>query len=318
MTEIVDIICSVLNGERYLDQFLDSLSTQTHADWRLWVRDDGSSDRSMEIVVARAAADSRVRILHVGGPRLGIAGAYGWLLERAPRDAHVIMTADVDDVWLPHKIERTLDAMRRAESGWGSATPILVHTDLTVVDERLDVVHHSYWAHSALAPEPATLRRQIVRNLVAAPTLMMNAALREAIGATPAAALYQDWWYGLVALVTGRIVTVREPTVLYRQHGGNSVGARDPRVELGALLSTVANAFRGTPEFRRDLERLAGQAQALLDRYGDRLSASDRALVSGISTLPRRPFIGRKLDTLRYRVLPEEGLLRTIGILLRA
>lgn len=318
MSETVDVICSVLNGARFLPDLLDSLSRQTHADWRLWVRDDGSSDASVQIVRDRAAEDPRVVLMHAGGPRLGIAGAYGWLLERVPPDSTYVMTADVDDVWLPRKIEQTLAAMRQAEAESSPATPILVHTDLVVVNERLEVIHPSFWTLTALDPEPATVRRQVVRTLVAAPTLMLNRALREAVGPVPPGPLYQDWWFGLVAVALGRIVPVREATVLYRQHGGNAVGARDTRITLATLPATIARGWRGRGAFRVGLEQVAVQAQAFLDRYEPRLADDDRELLGAFARLPRQPFLARKIDAMRYRVVPGDGVLRALGVLLRA
>ena len=317
MSSTIDVICSVLNGERFLSEFLDSMQRQTHRDWRLWMRDDGSSDASVDIMRARATGDARVHLIHVGGPRLGIAGAYGWLLERVQRDARYVMTADADDIWLPNKMERTLETMRKAEASGSVETPILVHTDLIVVDEDLNVIHESFWTLTSYDPEPATLRRQIVRNLVAAPTLMLNAALCNVIGTTPAVARYQDYWFGLVAAALGRIVAVREATVLYRQHASNSVGAGDSRMTLNRLPAIIANSLRNKAKFRDDLEHSAAQAQELLERYGDRLSSADRQLLGAFARMPRRSFLARKIDLVRYRVLPETSFLQAVGILLR-
>lgn len=317
MSSTIDVICSVLNGEEFLSEFLDSMQRQTHRDWRLWMRDDGSSDASVDIMRARAAGDARIHLIHIGGPRLGIAGAYGWLLERVRRDARYVMTADADDIWLPDKMERTLETMRQTEGVSSPETPILVHTDLIVVDEHLNVIHESFWTLTSFDPEPATLRRQIVRNLVAAPTLMLNAALCELIGATPSVARYQDYWFGLVAAALGRIVTLREATVLYRQHSRNSVGAGDSRMSFSRLPAIVANSLRHRDKFRDDLSHSAAQAQELLDRYGDRLSSSDRQLLGAFAMMPRRGFVARKMDLMRYRVLPETSFLQAVGILWR-
>jgi hypothetical protein len=310
----VDIISSVLDGARFLPEFLESLDKQSHADWRLWVRDDGSSDATVEILRAKAAADSRVELIHVGGPPMGVAGAYGWVLERVPADATYIMCGDADDVWLPDKIERTLTAMRAAENTAPPNTPVLVHTDLVVVDEELHVRHPSFWALSGFDPEPATLRRVIVRNVATAPSVMLNRALRELVGKTPPAAAFQDWWYVCVAAAFGKVVALREATVLYRQHGANAVGARDARVSLSDLPRAVVWRLGKTAEFRRGLKQSAEQARAFLDRYGNRLPDDDRRFLAEYARLPELGFLRRKVDLLRLRVLPEYGLLRSLGL----
>jgi hypothetical protein len=315
----VDIICSVLNGERFLPDFLRSLADQTYPHWRLWLRDDGSSDATVAIFERAAAADPRIRIMHIGGPRLGVAQSFGWALQRTPPDASYVFTADADDVWLPTKIERTLAAMLQAEREHGTSMPILVHTDLTVVDVDLNVRHPSFWTYTDREPEPATLRRVIVRNAATGPTVLINRALRDKVGATPVEATHHDWWYALVAAAVGRSVAIRESTVLYRQHGANDVGATAKEdVHVGNLSRIVRDGFARRQQFRAGIEKTAAQARALLERYGNELSPEDRAFLLDYSMIPRRSFVRRKLEVLRLRALPEYGFIRTVGALLRA
>ncbi len=314
----VDIICSVLNAERFLPEFLASLAAQTHASWRLWLRDDGSTDGTASIFRSASDADSRVRILDVGGPRMGAAQSFGWALERVPDDSSYVMTADADDIWLPTKIERTLAVMIESEASHSPAMPILVHTDLTVVDADLRERHPSFWRLTDLRPEPPTLRRVVVRNVATGPTIMLNAALRARIGTTPAEATYQDWWYALVAAAVGRVVAIHEPTVLYRQHGANHVGAqaREP-VRFSNLPGAIRAGLARSGQFRAGIRKTAAQAGALLARYGDQLTPEDRQFLLDYSRIPDRSFARRKLEVLRLRALPEYGLVRTLGALLR-
>src|SRR3954467_8909454 len=60
---VVDVVCSVLNGERFLPDFFDSLTAQSHTGWRLWLRDDGSTDGTVELFNEWAVRDSRVQVL---------------------------------------------------------------------------------------------------------------------------------------------------------------------------------------------------------------------------------------------------------------
>ena len=320
----VDIICSVWNGARFLPDFFQSLAAQTHADWRLWVRDDGSVDGSAELVRSAGTVDSRIRLLDFDDAgdavRLGVARAFGWLLERVPGDANYIMCADQDDVWLPTKIERTLLAMRAAESGPSTErnAPILVHTDLTVVDAELRLVHSSFWEFSRLDPEPSTLRRIAVQNVTTGATVMINRALRDRVGRAPRGVAFHDWWYACVAAAFGRVVALRESTVLYRQHGGNAVGARDRRTGLSDLSRAMTGVLGGTREFRRGLNQSAKQAAAFAERYGAQLDDDDRRFLEAYSRIPTHGFVRRKMEVLRLRTVPRQGVLRALGALLRA
>ncbi|MGH9886393.1 MAG: glycosyltransferase family 2 protein, partial [bacterium] len=305
----------VFNGAAFLPELLASLDAQTHTDWRLFVRDDGSSDRTMDIVRDVSARDRRVHVVAADGKRLGATRSFARLLECVPADSAHVMFADQDDVWLPHKIERTLSAMRSAEAA--APGPVLVHTDLSVVDEQLHVVHPSFWEFAGVVAEPVTLRRLVVRNVATGAATMINRALRELVVPLPAEAILHDWWCACTAVALGRMIAVREPTVLYRQHGSNAVGAHAWSISLSQLPRAIFGGLANASELREGIELTAAQARAFLDRYGSRLTEGDRRFLAAYSAIPRRGFLRRKVDLLRFRTLPEYGVLRTLGLLFR-
>lgn len=314
----VDIVASVFNGAVYIGELLASLQAQTHRAWRLWVRDDGSTDATLEVVHAFAANDPRIVSLQGGGPRLGAVAGFGWALDRVPADARYVMCADHDDVWLPTKIAVTLAAMRDTERVVPG--PVLVHTDLVVVDERLRPIDSSFWRYAGVNPEPVSLRRIIVQNVATGPTMMINRPLRELLaGPVPAGPVYQDWWYACVAAAFGRIVAVREPTVLYRQHGANAVGARrGARPRWFQLPGLARVALAQAAHLRSELARTTGQATALLERYGPLLREHDRRFLDAYARIPTHRFLRRKLEIVRMRLRREHGVWRNLGVLLRA
>ncbi len=158
------------------------------------------------------------------GQNLGACGNFSRLLEQA--DAPYVMFCDQDDVWLPDKIEITLAAMRELERQHGAETPLLVHTDLMVVDERLNRLGKSLWLFQCTEPQRLTkLNRLLMQNFATGCTVMINRALRDLAVPVPAEALMYDWWLALVATAFGRVAAVEDPTVLYRQHGRNDTGA---------------------------------------------------------------------------------------------
>ena len=313
----VEIICSVLNGAPYIGAFVRSVQGQTHSAWRLWVRDDGSSDDTMAIVDGMAASDPRVHVLHRGGPRLGCASAFGWLLERVPADSRYVMVGDADDVWLSEKIARTLTAMRTAEQE--RAGPVLVHTDLQVVDATLREIAPSLWTMAGIDPTRCSVRDLVVRNVVTAPTVMVNAALRDRIGGTPPGLVAQDWWYACVAAITGRIVAVPEATVQYRQHGANIGGAAMTKsVPVDRLVPEAFRALRATEKFRRDLAVTSLQAGALLARFEREIDPEDRSFVREVSQINDYGMMRRKLAAARLRARRSPWLLGALAAAVRA
>ena len=316
---IVDIMCAVLNGARFMPDFFRGLDAQTHGEWRLWVRDDGSTDGTVDWLRERAARDPRVTLLHVGGPAAGATRAFAWLLDHVPADARYVMLADADDVWLPAKIEASFAAMLAAEREHGAAIPLLVHTDMIVVDEALATLHPSFWDYQGIQPEPASLRRIAIRNVVTGPTVLVNRALAEHLRSMPTEAIYHAGWSAMVAAGLGRIVALRDKTVLYRQHGANAVGAAQSKAPRSwrERQRAVARGVRSSQIFRRNLERTARQAGAYLDRFGPSIGEGDRAFLEAYSRIPRRPFLKRKLDLFRFHALAERGILKTLGDVVR-
>lgn len=314
----VHVICPTWNGAAFIPEFLRSVQAQTFEDWVLWVRDDASSDGSAALVRAVAESDTRVRILASNGDRLGAVGAFRWLWEQVPSTARYLMFADQDDVWLPDKLELSMNAMRDAERL--ATGPVLVHTDLVVVDAMLKQVAPSFWLYARIKPETVSLPRLIVHNIVTGNTVLINRALRLRVGCIPIGAAMHDWWVACVAAALGRIVAVSVPTVLYRQHGANTIGARASTAGLAlrAIPGEAARAFTRTATVRADIATAARQARAFVQAYGGALSASDRAFLHAYARIPEQRFLRRKLQLLRLHLHPENGLMRNVGLLLRA
>lgn len=220
----VDILLACFNGEPFLAELLDSLFSQHCQDWHLLVRDDGSVDGSLGILDGyQAKFPGRITVV-VDGICSGSAKAnFSRLL--CLSDADYVMFCDQDDVWLPNKVEICLARMRELESDLG-LLPLVVHTDLSVVDRDLSVIAPSMMTYQRLNPRPA-FDELLVSNSVSGCTMMLNRPAVEVCRPIPDAAIMHDWWIALQVLsVGGQLDYIDQPTLLYRQHGGNVVGSQ--------------------------------------------------------------------------------------------
>jgi glycosyltransferase involved in cell wall biosynthesis len=255
----VSILLSTYNGARYLPDQLRSLVAQTHTAWTLYVRDDGSSDTTLALLRDFAARDARVRIVDEGSGNLRPAGSFARLMELRREDEYILF-CDQDDAWLPEKIEWTLARLRALESQHGRDTPLLVHTDLRLANDELEVYAASMKAFMGFDDERgSTLPRLLAQNVVTGCTMLANRALIQAALPMPAAALMHDGWLALVAAALGRVDYLPRATLLYRQHGLNaSQGARRRGALEGAVeISRQPEAFEGL------MRRRFAQSQAL-------------------------------------------------------
>jgi glycosyltransferase involved in cell wall biosynthesis len=215
------ILLSVFNGERFLPAQLESLLAQTHRSWRLYWRDDGSVDASADLMRAFAAGPAAGRVTEVPRPagRLGVTRSFLTLLAAAP-PAEAVAYADQDDVWMPEKLARGIAAL----AGVPFAVPALYCARQTLVDADLTRIGVSF-----RLDRPPGFPAALTQNIATGCTAMLNRRAGALIARSrPPPGTLHDWWsYLVVAAAGGRIIADPEPVVLYRQHGGNLVGARD-------------------------------------------------------------------------------------------
>ena len=313
----VHIVCSVHNNDPYLGEFLASVQQQSHRDWTLWLRNDGSTDRSAAIIAQATANDGRIRLIPDVPVSLGVTQAFAWVLDRVPDDAAHIMFADADDVWLPEKIAVLLKAMDAAERL--ADGPILVHSDLVVVDRTLRTIDGSFWHYAGIDRRASSLRDVVARNPVTGAAAMMNAALRRQMSPIPKEAALHDWWAACVAAATGRVIAVDTSTVLYRQHGGNAVGARRPSSTWSTrtLLAQIPAAMGRTQRVRADIAAGARQAGALRQHLGARLSPADADFLAAYARIPEHSLLRRKVELARLHLRRQNGWIQNAGVLLR-
>jgi GT2 family glycosyltransferase len=287
----IDVLMATYNGAQFLREQIDSIFAQSHKQFRLLVRDDGSSDGTQAMLAELAAARPEAIVLvDPQGPHLGPCGSFARLMEQS--NAPYVMFCDQDDVWLPNKIAKMLGHMGDLERQLGVQTPILVHSDLVVVDETLRRLHPSFWAYQRLDPvRGAVLSRLLVENVVAGCAAMANRALVEKCLPIPADAMMHDWWIALAAAALGRLESVPEPLVLYRQHAANRIGTKRP--DVGRAVGRM-QVFFGEEGFRGHLLRSQRQAQAFLEQFGAGLSSEDRATLELYATISGRGFLARR------------------------
>lgn len=300
----VIVLLSTYDGARFLDAQLASFAAQTHRDWSLVWRDDGSGDdsrRRVETFISTA----RIRANDLtDGRHLGITGSFWALLRavaaRAVSDGAIVAFADQDDVWLPEKLARAVAALDGVDPG----LPALYCARQRLVDARLRDL--------GLSPDYGDLPGfpdALTQNVATGCTVALNPAATALLARSrPPSGTLHDWWaYLIVTGAGGRMIVDPEPVVLYRQHAGNAVGAPSSWLTRAiAALHRGPGVFMTT--FRGHVDALSEQ-RALLDvesgRIVERLARSlRRGRLVRILTLMRGPRLRRRTrsETLLFRL----------------
>lgn len=244
---MIDILMSTFNGGKYLRPQIDSILDQSFGEFRLIIRDDGSTDDTAGILEEYAGRDPRILLSKDQCGNLGVRQSFMKLLENSRSE--YFMFADQDDLWLPEKISKSRDSILRMAAESGSGKPLLLFTDLMVAEENLEILAPSLWSYQKLDPRISLdWRRLLAQNVVTGCTVMGNRAAAEA--ALPFALPYMmhDHWIAVNAAKSGRIEFLAEPTVIYRQHTNNFEGGR--RFGVGYALKKLPALAAKPSEFR--------------------------------------------------------------------
>lgn len=222
---MIEILLSTYNGELFLRQQLDSIIDQTYQEWEILIRDDGSCDNTISIINEYCERYPH-KIRYIGDNKnIGCLLSYETLLQESK--APYILFCDQDDVWMPDKIESTLNKMIFVEKSYPGSS-VLIHTDLEVVDQNKNAIHSSFWKLSHIKPNLLKKFNYLgVYNGVTGCSMMINKAAK--INAMPfsANARMHDSWISLCVSKVGYIDYVENKTILYRQHEYNQIGVEE-------------------------------------------------------------------------------------------
>jgi glycosyltransferase involved in cell wall biosynthesis len=223
---MISIVLCTCNGSQFLEEQLNSFLQQTILPDEIIICDDASQDDTLDII-KRWKEQVSFAVYVVKNPvRLGICNNFENGIRKA--QGPYIFLSDQDDVWLPNKIEASLAKMKKLEQRYGSDRPLLVHSDLTVVDSSLQVLHDSMFQSQHMIPFEGdeAWRRLLVQNFVTGCTILINRKAAKEVLPFPKHIVMHDWWLATVVAIMGHIGFVAAPTIYYRQHGKNSVGSK--------------------------------------------------------------------------------------------
>ncbi len=309
MSLTISVALATHNGARFVAEQVRSILAQTRLPREIVLSDDASSDDTVAIVRHEIDAFNAARatpialVVRENSPALGVTKNFEQAISLCTSD--LVALCDQDDVWVPEKLARM--------AGEFDSRPdlTLLHANLTLVDAGLQPLgatlfsayHVSPWERSSIHSGRA-IDVFVRRNLVTGASTMFRRSLFDLATPLPPAWVH-DEWLGIVAAVSGRVDCLEEPLVLYRQHGGNQIGAATMNLRhyIGRMI------FSRTERNARLLDRATQMAEhpVFVDRPQMHAVALDKlAHESARSQYPAsrwRRFapISRERATGRYR-----------------
>ena len=261
---LVQILLATYNGEKYVTDLIMSLMGQSYSDIQIVIRDDNSTD-STRVIISKLVEKfpDRIRVLTDNLGNIGSSRSFYELLKMST--AKYVMFCDQDDIWKNDKVSSSINLMLVNEF----SRPLLVFTDLEVVDESMSLVHPSMLTQHRLNANYlcGSYLRMLAQNPVAGCTMLLNRTAVEKVlsfGEFPSSIVYDHWVAVLVAYF-GVVCYLDQSSILYRQHGANQVGVKS--IGFGYFLSKFIR-FRHTLEHDKQfIQRLGACIDVPVVKY---------------------------------------------------
>lgn len=244
----VCVLMSTYNGEKYLKEQLDSILNQKNVDIKLIVRDDSSSDKTIDIL---QKYNEENKLKFYKGDNLRPAHSFMNLLYNAPK-AEYYAFSDQDDFWLEEKIKIAIDKMKKSNKKYiiYSSNVEIVNKDLQRID--LKIPQKNFTLASSFIQSPVIGCTMIINNELRNEIIKKNIDNIE-IG------MHDSWIYRIGICIGADIIYDENAYIKYRQHENNVIGTKQDDTIFGKITRMLKIRKKGRSIVAKNLLNLYGQ-----------------------------------------------------------
>jgi len=297
------ILLATFNGEKYIKTQLNSLKSQTYKNIEIIAKDDCSDDNTVNILqsynITLLQSDTN------SGPKKNFAYLLNYALKNC--SSKYFMLCDQDDIWANDKVQKSLDALQKLENSYGKI-PLLVHTDLEVVDEKTNKICPSFAKYQNINYHKNSFEKLLMQNTITGCTSIINRELAEISKNIPDEAIMHDWWIGLCAAYFGKINFINESTIRYRQHTMNTIGA----TRL-TFINIIKKIFTLTD---KSIDHNISQAKIFLKIFNNELDENTKVLLEKFININQKNFFEKRFFLIKNKLF-KHGIIRNIGLFIK-
>ena len=221
MNPKIEILMATYNGEKYVGEQIDSIIHQTYKNWKLLIRDDNSTDKTLEILKEYEKKDKRIKVIEDKKGNLGFVKNFEELLNCSTEDW--VMFSDQDDYWLENKIEKYVTTLNE-NSNDIFEKPILIHSNSFICDDNLKIIKNEF-INSNIASK-YNEDSYYFAYFVQGSTVLINRKIIDLALPFSKNVTVHDRYFHLLAEFLGKRIFINESLIKYRQHSNNKIGAK--------------------------------------------------------------------------------------------
>jgi glycosyltransferase involved in cell wall biosynthesis len=211
---------STYNGEKYLAEQINSIIIQRGVDVSLLIRDDGSTDGTLEIInYYRSRFPDKIFL--IAENNIGVKDSFYFLIESSQDHYDYYAFADQDDIWVPDRLQRAIQLVKFEEEK-SPGIPLLYCSATKMFDENQII---GIWPPSP--KRKLSIFNALAENVVVGCTMVINKPSKQILVRLKPVTqniIMHDWWMYICVSLFGKIVFDYYPTVFYRQHSSNLIG----------------------------------------------------------------------------------------------
>lgn len=240
MFDSILVLMSTYNGEKYINEQIDSILAQENCSVQLVVRDDGSKDRTISIL---QSYQKQGKLTYYTGPNMGPAKSFMTMIQKAPEYDYYAF-ADQDDVWLPCKLEKGIEKLKKYKG-----VPALYSSNMKRADKNMNII-----AECALPEQVATDFESVVTvsGRLFGCTMVFNKAMADFIKKRelPDYIVMHDLWLAMIASLHNSLIYDPVPYIKYRTHSSSVTFSKNI-----PLVKKIRSMFLGSKDnFSRSCE----------------------------------------------------------------
>lgn len=271
-----------------MQQQLDSLFNQTVSNFTLLIRDDGSTDSTLQIIKSYQKKHQNIVLIEDDFGNVGVIQNFNLLLQQS--NAEFILFCDQDDIWKAEKIEKSICLMQQSLEMLENKA-IFLYTNMKTIDNTSILTSSSFWKKHHLSPKYFTLNRLLIQSIAHGCTIAINKNFKDLIGNIPIQAQMHDHYMSLVAVCFATVISVEEPLLQLRNHEQNV--SRKQQNFFQKTKTAIHNFFDRTA-YENQLQAKLNQAEAFYKQYQNQLKPNEKKTIEQFLKLSSTNGITRK------------------------